>query len=101
MVQFEGEVKWLTLEEAMSSKGSAKDAQEYLQKLAYASSRFGGARAGDTSSVRGVILLAKTDIGWLYQGLAERKDACGPPDEDCQLDPRVDYEAVEPAPADD
>ena len=27
--------------------------------------------------------------------------ACGPPDEDCQLDPRVDYEAVEPAPADD
>ena len=27
--------------------------------------------------------------------------ACGPPDEDCQLDPLVDYEAIEPAPADD
>ncbi|MDP2866313.1 MAG: hypothetical protein Q8O90_08725 [Elusimicrobiota bacterium] len=27
--------------------------------------------------------------------------ACGPPDEQCQLDPRVDYEAIEPAPADD
>jgi len=27
--------------------------------------------------------------------------ACGPPDEQCQLDPRVDNEAIEPAPADD
>ncbi len=27
--------------------------------------------------------------------------ACGPPDEDCRLGPRIDYEAVEPAPADD
>jgi len=27
--------------------------------------------------------------------------ACGPPDEDCQLDPLVDYEAIEPAPAAD
>jgi hypothetical protein len=26
---------------------------------------------------------------------------CGPPADDCQLDPRVDYEAIEPAPADD
>ena len=26
---------------------------------------------------------------------------CGPPDEDCQLDPQVDYEAIDPAPADD
>ncbi|MBU2575145.1 MAG: hypothetical protein KKH28_13820, partial [Elusimicrobia bacterium] len=26
---------------------------------------------------------------------------CGLPDEDCRLDPRIDYEAVEPAPADD
>ena len=26
--------------------------------------------------------------------------ACGPPDEQCQLDPRVDYEAIEPAPTD-
>jgi len=29
------------------------------------------------------------------------KHACGPPDEQCQLDLRVDYEAIEPAPADD
>jgi len=27
--------------------------------------------------------------------------ACGLPDDNCQLGPRVDYEAVEPAPADD
>lgn len=27
--------------------------------------------------------------------------ADGPPDEGCRLDPRVDYEAIEPAPADD
>ena len=27
--------------------------------------------------------------------------ACGPPDDNCQLDPLVDYEAIEPAPADD
>ena len=26
---------------------------------------------------------------------------CGPPDEDSQLDQRIDYEAIEPAPADD
>jgi hypothetical protein len=72
VVRFEGEVKWLTLEEALSSRGAAKDAQEYLSKLAYASARFGGAKAGATSRVRGAVLLAKTDIGWLYKGLAER-----------------------------
>ena len=28
--------------------------------------------------------------------------ACSPPDDDCQLDPRVDlYESIDPAPADD
>ena len=27
---------------------------------------------------------------------------CGPPDDDCQLDPRVDlYEGIDPAPAED
>jgi len=27
--------------------------------------------------------------------------ADGPPDEDCRLDPQIDYEAIEPGPADD
>ena len=27
--------------------------------------------------------------------------ACGPPDEQCQLDPRFENEAIEPVPADD
>jgi len=27
--------------------------------------------------------------------------ACGPPYENCRLDPRIDHEAVEPGPADD
>jgi hypothetical protein len=31
-----------------------------------------------------------------------RVETCGPPDEQCQLDPRADlYEDIEPAPADD
>lgn len=72
VVRFEGEVKWLTLEEALSSKGAAKDAQDYLQKLAYASSRFGSAKAGASARVSGAILLARSDVGWLYKGLAER-----------------------------
>jgi len=70
LLRFESEVKWLTLEEAVSSKGAAKDAQEYLAKLEYASAKFGGARAGSSALVKGAILLAKTDIGWRYKGLA-------------------------------
>lgn len=70
VVHFEGEVKWLTLEEALSSRGAAHDAQEYLAKLGYASAGLGGARAGSSTPVKGAILLAKTDIGWLYKGLS-------------------------------
>lgn len=72
VVRFESEVRWLTLEEALSSKGAAKDAQDYLQKLAYASSRFGSAKAGVNARVSGAILLVRTEVGWLYKGLAER-----------------------------
>lgn len=72
VVRFESEVRWLTLEEALSSRGAAKDAQDYLQKLAYASSRFGSAKAGATARISGAILLVRTEVGWLYKGLAER-----------------------------
>lgn len=70
LLRFEGEVKWLTLEEAVSSRGAARDAQEYLSKLEYASSRIGGCKAGSSGPVKGAILLAKTDLGWVYKGLA-------------------------------
>ncbi|OGR62100.1 MAG: hypothetical protein A2X31_02920 [Elusimicrobia bacterium GWB2_63_22] len=70
LVRFEGEVKWLTLEEAVSSRGAARDAQEYLLKLEYASSKLGGVSAGSSVRVKGAILLAKTDLGWLYKGLS-------------------------------
>ena len=70
VVHFEGEVEWLTLEEALSGKGEARDAQEYLAKLQYASARLGGVKAGRVTPVKGTILLAKSDLGWLYKGLS-------------------------------
>lgn len=71
LVRFESEIKWLTLEEALSSSGGAHDTQEYLVKLEYASSRFGEKpKAGGSSSIKGAILMAKTDTGWIYKGLA-------------------------------
>lgn len=71
VLHFEGEVQWLTLEDALSGKGTARDAQEYLAKLQYASSRLGSVKAGRVTPVKGTILLAKSDLGWLYKGLAE------------------------------
>lgn len=71
VLRFEGEVQWLTLEEALSSRGAARDAQEYLAKLRYASARLGIVKAGRTTQVKGTILLSKSDLGWLYKGLAE------------------------------
>lgn len=71
VLHFEGEVQWLTLEEALSSRGGARDAQEYLAKLQYVSARLGGVKAGRTTPVKGTIFLAKSDLGWLYKGLAE------------------------------
>jgi len=71
VVHFEGEVKWYTLEEALSSQGSAHDAQEYLVKLESVSSKLAAApKAGSSGPVKGAILLAKTDVGWRYTGLA-------------------------------
>lgn len=71
VVRFEGEIKWLTLEEALSSGGAARDTQEYLLKMEYASSRLGKKpKAGSSVSVKGAILLAKTDTGWIYKGLS-------------------------------
>lgn len=71
VVRFEGELKWLTLEEALSRGGGARDTQEYLIKLEYASSKLGEKpKAGDKVPVKGAILMAKTDTGWIYKGLA-------------------------------
>lgn len=71
LVRFESELKWLTLEEALSRAGAARDTQEYLMKLEYASSRLGEKpKAGGSASVKGAILMAKTDTGWIYKGLA-------------------------------
>lgn len=70
VVRFESEIKWLTLEEALSSGGAARDTQEYLSKMEYASSRLGEKpKAGSSASIKGSILMAKTDIGWIYKGL--------------------------------
>ncbi|MBI4351736.1 MAG: hypothetical protein HY550_09870 [Elusimicrobia bacterium] len=70
IVRFESEIKWLTLDEALSQKGAARDAQEYLGKMTYAASRLGReAKAGRSASVKGAILMAKTDTGWIYKGL--------------------------------
>jgi hypothetical protein len=69
VLHFEGEVQWLTLEEALSRKGTARDAQEYLAKLQYASSRLGDVKAGRVTPVKGTIILAKSDLGWLYKEL--------------------------------
>lgn len=75
-MHFESDIKWLTLEEALSRAGAATDAQEYLVKLEYASSTLGKPKAGGQAPVKGSILLAKTDTGWIYKGLsAEAKQA--------------------------
>ena len=38
----------------------------------------------------------------VFKPAPKTAQTCGPPDDDCQLDPRVDlYEAIDPAPADD
>ena len=71
VVRFESEIKWLTLEEALSRGGAARDTQEYLLKMEYASSRLGKSpRAGGSASIKGAILMAKTDTGWIYKGLS-------------------------------
>ncbi len=71
VVRFESDVKWFTLEEALSSQGAAGDAQEYLVKLEEMSSKLGaGPKTGHSGSIKGAILLAKTDTGWIYKGLS-------------------------------
>lgn len=71
VVRFESEIKWLTLEEALSRGGAARDTQDYLVKLEYASSRLGEKpKAGGSASIKGAILMAKTDTGWIYKGLS-------------------------------
>jgi hypothetical protein len=71
LLHFESEVKWLTLEEAARKAGGPRDTQAYLTKLEYLSSRLGrGPRAGRQELVKGALMLAKTDIGWVYKGLA-------------------------------
>jgi len=70
LLSFESEVKWLTLEEAVRLEGGPQETQAYLSKLEYISSKLGTKpKAGRTETVRGALLLLKTDVGWLYKGL--------------------------------
>ena len=70
VLRFESEVKWLTLEEAMTKAGSQAGAQAYLDKLEYVSTHLtGGAKPGDQQVMTGALLLAKSDVGWQYKGL--------------------------------
>ena len=70
VLTFESEVKWLTLEEAMAKASGTTDAQAYLDKLDYVSTHLGGGtKAGDKQVMTGALLMAKTDIGWMYKGL--------------------------------
>jgi hypothetical protein len=71
VVHFESDVRWLTLEEALSKGGAAGSAQDYLAKLEYAAAKLGGVpKAGRSAAIKGAILLSKTDTGWIYKGLA-------------------------------
>lgn len=70
LLNFESEVKWLTLEEAARLDGGPQETQVYLSKLEYISSKLGTKpKAGRTETVKGALLLLKTDVGWLYKGL--------------------------------
>lgn len=70
VLKFESEVKWLTLEEALSKAGGPVGAQAYLDKLEYVSNRLGGGtKTGNSQVMTGALLVAKTDIGWMYKGL--------------------------------
>lgn len=70
VMTFESEVKWLTLEEALTRTSGSAGAQAYLDKLDYVSARLGGAtKAGDRQVMTGALLLAKSDLGWQYKGL--------------------------------
>ncbi len=73
VLNFESEVKWLTLEESVVRQGGRADTQAYLSKAEYIASSLGsGPKAGKRELIKGALLLTKTDIGWLYQGLAKR-----------------------------
>lgn len=70
VMTFESEVKWLTLEQALTRAGGPDSAQAYLDKLEYVSTHLGnGARTGDSQVITGTLLVAKSDIGWQYKGL--------------------------------
>ncbi len=72
VVKFESEVKWLTLEESARARGG--DMQAYVGKAAYLASRLGsGPKAGRRELIKGAMLLTKTDVGWVYDGLADSR----------------------------
>jgi len=70
LLNFESEVKWLTLEEAVRLDGGPQETQVYLAKLEYVSARLGtGPKAGRAEKIKGTLLLVKSDVGWIYKGL--------------------------------
>ncbi|HCC48750.1 MAG TPA: hypothetical protein DEQ38_11635 [Elusimicrobia bacterium] len=71
VLHFESEVKWLTLEESLARPGGPGDTQEYIGKAQYVRQKLGSApKAGRSETIKGAVLLAKTDLGWIYNGLA-------------------------------
>lgn len=72
LLHFESEIKWLTLEEAIARAGGPGDTQEYIGKAQYLLNKTGaGPKAGRSEVIRGTALMTRTDIGWVYKGLAD------------------------------
>ncbi len=72
-LNFESEVKWLTLEEAVRQDGGPQETQAYLAKLEYITSKLGtGPKAGQAERIKGALLLVKSDVGWIYKGLTRQ-----------------------------
>lgn len=72
LLRFESEVKWLTLDEAIARSGGPGDTQEYFGKAQYVSEKLGaGPKAGRVEVIKGAALMARTDTGWIYKGLAD------------------------------
>lgn len=73
LLNFESEVKWLTLEEAVRLDGGPQETQAYLAKLDYITAKLGtGPKAGRAERIKGALLLVKSDVGWIYKGLARQ-----------------------------
>ena len=74
LVNFESEVKWLTLDETMRGIPAGSDSRFYFEKVDYLGSNLasGPPKIGHQELIKGTIVLAETDFGMLYKGLVRR-----------------------------